>query len=1189
MQQPTFFARRALVILVVVFFLVPFALRGARMALSGMKNDVKDWLPHDLDETRDLEEFRRYFLSEQFVLVSWDGCYGDETDERYKLFLAKLVPQVPPSQQAAEAGQDVAGEPQGVAAHGARGTDRSGEASSPAEDGMGVVRPTRYLEHDEQFIGNRLGLYFAGDWYENWGLRGEKWLRGVREGTRDECWYFLTPDGDLFRWDGVDAPLAALSRWVARKWAPRPVEGTLVFSFGPQDGAWYHADPRRLRARLFKTVTTGPDVLASLTCAGGELDATREETGESNYREAMRRLEGTLFGPPDPQTGKRTTCIVLTLTEAARRNLHLVLGRGLLGKPRGQLYEIASESNIAEHELRMGGPPVDNVAIDEEGSITLVRLVGYSAVLGVMLSLLCFRSLTATIMILFVGAISAVMSLAMVWWLGSSVDAIMMSMPSLVYVLGLSGAAHILNYYYDAVEQHGHAGAPERAIAHGWRPAMLCNVTTALGLISLVTSELVPIRKFGLFSALGVLATLTVLFTYLPSALEIWPQTPRRKPTTHQPGWLDRSLSDFWSVLGGWIIRHHTLTAVVCTLVIAAFGLGLVRMRTSVNLLNMFHAQAKIIQDYQWLETHLGQLVPMEVVLRVPPAQQRPSNTELRALQEELAAPDTPAERKQQIAQRLAESQFQLSFLERMELAARVQQVIEREFGPEGRDVIGRAISAATFVRPLPEIGGSTSAYLKRSTTSGRLQAHRDDFLHSDYLRLTDDDQTELWRVSLRVGATRGVDYGAFVSDLQQTVEPVIAAHRQRETILRTLLRAKQQTSQEETQVVGSRVLVLGVPPAGNAEAAGSTQAHGTAPAVSKRATRGTHEPVDQPRIYAQTLAELLLASRLKLDLVPADASQLPQTVAARLESYDGIVLAGPVSGLDLAELRSRHPLVLDARYEPFRPGSGQLTAWQTDPTRVAAVYTGVVPIVYKAQRMLLDSLIESTFWSVVTITPLLMWIARSLTAGAVAMLPNVLPILVVFGGMGWLGVDVDVGSMMTASIALGVAVDDTIHYLNWFREELDRLGDRKKAILAAYKHCATPTLQAAVISGLGLSIFALSTFTPTQRFGVLMLVILWLGAIAELIYFPALLAGPLGRVFRPRRQAAQQPAAAPVASDEPKPLPVPRLAVVGPEDLAEAEEQAASAPSAAPGTPNTSGPAVPHRHLRADAPHRRH
>jgi len=111
----------------------------------------------------------------------------------------------------------------------------------------------------------------------------------------------------------------------------------------------------------------------------------------------------------------------------------------------------------------------------------------------------------------------------------------------------------------------------------------------------------------------------------------------------------------------------------------------------------------------------------------------------------------------------------------------------------------------------------------------------------------------------------------------------------------------------------------------------------------------------------------------------------------------------------------------------------------------------------------------------------------------------------------------------MTASVALGVAVDDTIHYLNWFREELDHSGNRNAAILAAYRHCATPTLQAAIISGLGLSVFALSTFTPTQRFGFLMLAILWLGMIAELVFFPALLAGPLGSVFKPRGIAPPQ------------------------------------------------------------------
>src|SRR5947207_8142333 len=97
MQRPTFFARRAIPILIVVFFFVPFALRGARMAVQGMKNDVKDWLPKDLDETKDLSEFRDHFLSEQFVLLSWDGCYGDEQDERYRMFLAKLTPETPPT------------------------------------------------------------------------------------------------------------------------------------------------------------------------------------------------------------------------------------------------------------------------------------------------------------------------------------------------------------------------------------------------------------------------------------------------------------------------------------------------------------------------------------------------------------------------------------------------------------------------------------------------------------------------------------------------------------------------------------------------------------------------------------------------------------------------------------------------------------------------------------------------------------------------------------------------------------------------------------------------------------------------------------------------------------------------------------------------------------------------------------
>jgi predicted RND superfamily exporter protein len=301
------------------------------------------------------------------------------------------------------------------------------------------------------------------------------------------------------------------------------------------------------------------------------------------------------------------------------------------------------------------------------------------------------------------------------------------------------------------------------------------------------------------------------------------------------------------------------------------------------------------------------------------------------------------------------------------------------------------------------------------------------------------------------------------------------------------------------------------------ASAVAGTAASGPVREDGKAAIR----EVNQTRIFAQTLKDLLTVARLQVTWHDPSVEAATEKFAEKLAGYDCVVLVGDHASYDLTAIQQQAKQLIDARDHQFQNLKTQ-TAKEKD-WNVSAVYTGVVPIVYKAQRTLLDSLIESTFWSFITITPLLMFIARSFSAGMVAMLPNVLPVFVIFGVMGWMGIQVDIGSMMTASIALGVAVDDTIHYLTWFREELDKSGSRHHAILEAYRRCATPTFQAAIISGLGLSIFAFSTFTPTQRFGYLMLSILMMGVAAELIFFPALLAGPLGRVFKPTKRPGDQ------------------------------------------------------------------
>ena len=113
---------------------------------------------------------------------------------------------------------------------------------------------------------------------------------------------------------------------------------------------------------------------------------------------------------------------------------------------------------------------------------------------------------------------------------------------------------------------------------------------------------------------------------------------------------------------------------------------------------------------------------------------------------------------------------------------------------------------------------------------------------------------------------------------------------------------------------------------------------------------------------------------------------------------------------------------------------------------------------------------------------------------------------------------------MMTASVAMGVAVDDTIHFLSWFRAHLDEGMSRVEAVIQSYRRVGPAMTQTTIVGGLGLFVFALSTFTPTPRFGTLMLVMLAADLAGDLILLPALLAGPAGRFFKPRDQRTSKP-----------------------------------------------------------------
>jgi predicted RND superfamily exporter protein len=186
--------------------------------------------------------------------------------------------------------------------------------------------------------------------------------------------------------------------------------------------------------------------------------------------------------------------------------------------------------------------------------------------------------------------------------------------------------------------------------------------------------------------------------------------------------------------------------------------------------------------------------------------------------------------------------------------------------------------------------------------------------------------------------------------------------------------------------------------------------------------------------------------------------------------------------------------------------------------------YTGLVPLVYKAQHSLLDGLQVGFVWDFLIIVAVMILLCRAASAGLVLLLPAAFPAVCVFGGMGWgnsllksFGTGsllIDIGTVMAPSVALGVTVDDVVHFMLWFRRGISDGLDRKQATMLAYKGCARAMYQSWGVIGIGLSVFSLSPFGPTQRFGHMMLSMLTIALVGNLVFLPALLAGPLGGVF---------------------------------------------------------------------------
>ena len=174
---------------------------------------------------------------------------------------------------------------------------------------------------------------------------------------------------------------------------------------------------------------------------------------------------------------------------------------------------------------------------------------------------------------------------------------------------------------------------------------------------------------------------------------------------------------------------------------------------------------------------------------------------------------------------------------------------------------------------------------------------------------------------------------------------------------------------------------------------------------------------------------------------------------------------------------------------------------------RYEVTLTGKAFLFQKGTSFLIRNLILSLALAIILISLFMAYMFRSFRMIVISLIPNLLPLLVTAGMMGYLGVPIKPSTILVFSIAFGISVDDTIHFLAKYRQELIANHWRiKKSIFAALRETGVSMFYTSIVLFFGFSVFITSNFGGTVALGALISGTLLLAMMANLLLLPVLL-----------------------------------------------------------------------------------
>ncbi len=242
----------------------------------------------------------------------------------------------------------------------------------------------------------------------------------------------------------------------------------------------------------------------------------------------------------------------------------------------------------------------------------LFTFLSASIVLIVLFLSIAYRNWWGVVIPLGVVLMSVIWIMGIMGLTGKQLDFIMVLLPTIMFVVGMSDVVHIMTKYIEQLRLGFHKiNAIKTTFREVGLATFLTSLTTSVGFLTLLTASIRPIQGFGLFTAIGVFIAFIVAFTLLPFSLLLLPRPRVSKKLVHRSKWFKILSYSFLKVLKK---APHVLLANLVIVLISLYGISLIRINTF--LIEDLPNDDPLKQDFVFFDQNFGGSRPFEITAK---------------------------------------------------------------------------------------------------------------------------------------------------------------------------------------------------------------------------------------------------------------------------------------------------------------------------------------------------------------------------------------------------------------------------------------------------------------------------------------------------------------------------------------------------------------------------------------------